>query len=206
MKKNRTMRLAALLLVLTLITSCFVGGTFAKYVSTANNEDSARVAKWAFEVNDANIVTAETFTFDLFKTINDSDGTSLEENIAKKDGTTIAPGTSGEFAIKLENLSEVDAKYGIDYTVTKSDDTLPIEFSVNNGATWAADIADVIASDTDTKLAHTNGTTTITVQWKWDFGTSDAVEDAVNKVDTTLGNGGAATVTVKAVVTATQID
>ena len=32
MKKNRTMRVAALLLALTLMTSCFVGGTFAKYM------------------------------------------------------------------------------------------------------------------------------------------------------------------------------
>ena len=46
MKKNWTMRVALLIVVLTLITSCFVGGTFAKYVTGASYEDTARVAKF----------------------------------------------------------------------------------------------------------------------------------------------------------------
>lgn len=50
MKKNRLMRFAAVLLVLTLMTSCFVGGTFAKYVTTDSATDTARVAKWGIEV------------------------------------------------------------------------------------------------------------------------------------------------------------
>lgn len=32
-RKNRLTRTSGVLLVLTLITSCFVGGTFAKYIS-----------------------------------------------------------------------------------------------------------------------------------------------------------------------------
>ena len=50
MKKNRLMRIAALLLVLTLATSCFVGGTFAKYTSTATGSDTATVAKWDIQL------------------------------------------------------------------------------------------------------------------------------------------------------------
>lgn len=46
MKKNWTTRVAVALLALTLITSCFVGSTFAKYVTRAQGEDNARVAKW----------------------------------------------------------------------------------------------------------------------------------------------------------------
>lgn len=44
-RNNKLMRASGFLLVLTLITSCFVGGTFAKYVSRAETSDSARVAK-----------------------------------------------------------------------------------------------------------------------------------------------------------------
>lgn len=44
MRKNKAMRTAALLLVLVLMTSCFVGGTFAKYTTTASGSESARVA------------------------------------------------------------------------------------------------------------------------------------------------------------------
>ena len=50
MKKNRTMRAAALLLALTLMTSCFVGGTFAKYTTSDSATDTARVAKWGVTV------------------------------------------------------------------------------------------------------------------------------------------------------------
>lgn len=50
MKRNRWMRAGGLLVVLTLITSCFVGGTFAKYVTENEGMDTARVAKWGVEV------------------------------------------------------------------------------------------------------------------------------------------------------------
>lgn len=46
MKKNWFLRIAGLMLALAMITSCFVGSTFAKYVTSASGEDNARVAKW----------------------------------------------------------------------------------------------------------------------------------------------------------------
>ena len=48
MKKNRAMRLAALLLVAVLMSTCGISGTFAKYVTEVSSEDSARVAYWGF--------------------------------------------------------------------------------------------------------------------------------------------------------------
>ena len=50
-KKNWTMRAAVLMLALVLITSCFVGGTFAKYVTSGDAADHARVAKWGVTVD-----------------------------------------------------------------------------------------------------------------------------------------------------------
>ena len=47
MKGSKLPKLAALLLVLTLATTCFVSGTFAKYVSEGEGKDSARGSfKW----------------------------------------------------------------------------------------------------------------------------------------------------------------
>ena len=40
MKGSKLPKLAALLLVLTLATTCFVSGTFAKYVSEGEGEDA----------------------------------------------------------------------------------------------------------------------------------------------------------------------
>lgn len=56
MKKNKAMRLASALMVLTLLTTCVISSTFAKYTTSANGEDSARVAKWGFEADDDSIV------------------------------------------------------------------------------------------------------------------------------------------------------
>jgi len=200
MKKNTMMRVASALLVAVLLTTCAISGTFAKYVSTATAEDSARVAKWSFEVGAGNdIATATSFTFDLFKTIKDTDGTA-EDDISPADGTIIAPGTQGSFDIVLNNKSEVTANYAIDYTVENTSN-IPVQFSVDNGATWSNTLADVVAS-TDTELAATNGTKTVTVQWKWTY----SVDEAGDTADTTLGIGGTAVLKVTAAITATQVD
>ena len=199
-KKRSSMmvRLVAALAVTMMFTMCLVGGTFAKYTSSATGNDNANVAKWSFKVGETDIATTDTFTFDLFKTIKDSDGINNETEMNPVDGSIIAPGTQGSFDLVLTNASQVTAQYAIDYTVTNNND-IPVKFSVDGGTTWTNDLADVAASDS-TKLAANSGTTTIKVQWKWDFNGSD------DSFDTALGIGGNAVLTVKAEVTATQVD
>ncbi len=93
MKKNGTMRVAALLLALTLISSCFVGSTFAKYVTSTTVQDTARVAYWGFKA------TAE-LDLDLFDGEYDKDTADFIEStltvVAENDDNVIAPGTSKE--------------------------------------------------------------------------------------------------------------
>ena len=197
-RSSMMVRLVAVLAVTMMFTMCFVGGTFAKYTSSATGTDSATVAKWSFKVGEKDIATNDTFTFDLFKTIKDSDGINNETEMNPVDGSIIAPGTQGSFDLVLKNESQVTAQYAIDYTVTNNND-IPVKFSVDGGTTWTNDLADVAASDS-TKLAANSGTTTIKVQWKWDFNGSD------DSFDTALGIGGNAVLTVKAEVTATQVD
>ena len=81
MKKNNMMRLASVLLVLVLLTTCAISGTFAKYVSTATAKDAARVAYWGWG-SDA------TIEFDLF------DGTYDSTVDSENDDNVVAPGTS----------------------------------------------------------------------------------------------------------------
>ena len=197
-RSSMMVRLVAVLAVTMMFTMCFVGGTFAKYTSSATGTDSATVAKWSFKVGETDIATTDTFTFDLFKTIKDSDGINNETEMNPVDGSIIAPGTQGSFDLVLTNASQVTAQYAIDYTVTNTGN-IPVQFSVDGGTTWTNDLADVAASDS-TKLVANSGTTTITVQWKWDFNGSD------DSYDTALGIGGNAVLTVNAKVTATQVD
>ena len=194
MKKNVMMRVASALLVAVLMTTCAISGTFAKYTSTASGSDSARVAKWDFKIN-GTTANSNTFTFDLFNTVLDSDG-NTEADIKVADGTIIAPGTKGSFAIVLKNDSEVTAKYVIDYTVT-NEANIPVVFSLD-GETWKNNIDEL---DVTTPVTVAIGATpTITVHWMWAF------EGGDDPADTTLGLAGSATLKVDAKVTVTQVN
>ena len=94
MKKNKTMRLASLLLVLVLLSTCVISGTFAKYVTSGTASDSARVAKWGVtvEVGTNNAFAAQYETDD-----DDDEIASIAYSVKSADGTAkvVAPGTSG---------------------------------------------------------------------------------------------------------------
>lgn len=195
MRKNRMMRLASALLILTMVTTCAISGTFAKYTSEKTASDSARVAKWSFTVNGTDIATTD-MTFDLFNTVKDTKDGNTEGDISATDGTIIAPGTKGSFDIVLTNASEVTAEYKIDYTVTNANN-IPVQFSTD-GTNWEDSIDEL---DVTTPVTVAIGATapTVTVHWMWAFEGNDSV-------DTTLGTGGTATVKVDAKITATQVD
>lgn len=195
MKKNKMMRIASVLLVAVLMSTCAISGTFAKYVTEATGSDSARVAKWDFKVNNTT-ANSNNFTFDLFKTVNDSDG-NAETDIKYTDGTIIAPGTKGSFEIVLKNDSEVTAEYVIDYTVTNTNN-IPVVFSLD-GQDWKSNINELDVT-TPVTVAIDATAPTITVHWMWAF---DGNND---EGDTTLGLAGEAVLKVDAKVTATQVN
>ena len=57
MKTNKIMRVASVLLVAVLLTTCAISGTFAKYVTTGNTGDGARVAKWGIVMDSTGTAT-----------------------------------------------------------------------------------------------------------------------------------------------------
>lgn len=197
MGKNKTMKMILITLLIAMIALVLVSGTYAKYTSSASGSDTARVAKWSFNVGENDIVAKDTFTFDLFKTITDTDGKTETDVVSANADKVIAPGTSGSFDLVLENKSETSAKYGIIYTVTNTA-SIPVQFSVN-GKDWTDNLANVVESDTDTKLDANNGRKTIKIQWKWAY-------DGDDTTDVNLGKVGTAKLIVQADVTATQID
>ena len=192
---RKRLSILAVLLLAVAISAYSVGGTYAKYTSNFTGASStARVAKWAFEVNDTAATT--TFAFNLFETVNDANvKTGTSENI-------IAPGTTGSFDIKLENLSEVNAEYTVNYTITNSAG-IPVEFSIN-GTDWTTGLSNVAATP-----INYGADTTITVQWRWAF-TGAASENYTTSqtdgTDTALGNVGTDTIKVEASITVTQVD
>ncbi len=89
MKKNKSMRAAGGLLIATMLTSSIVSGTYAKYVTSDEAEDTARVAKFGVTV------TASGSLFDTtYKAA--TDNTPGGENATdSEDGTTLTVESSG---------------------------------------------------------------------------------------------------------------
>ena len=95
-KKNWTMRAAGLMLALVLITSCFTGGTFAKYVTSGNGSDTARVAKFGVTVSVKNNTVFHT-TYATKGDVLDKDGAKIENSVVSDNGENlVAPGTKEE--------------------------------------------------------------------------------------------------------------
>ena len=234
MKRNRWMRAGGLLVVLTLITSCFVGGTFAKYVTENEGMDTARVAKWGVEV---------TVTGDGFKTSYGKDyaysNVEGDTVISSTEEKVVAPGTKGTFggvkitgkpevAVKIETTADVDLS---GWNVADGDEFYcPLVFTIGdktiNGLDYSRSTAggegsfenaikDAIQKAT-TKEVEANTDLTeigenITYSWEWPF--ENATGDVANQsdeLDTKLGNnaanGNAPTVSITVKTTVTQID
>lgn len=104
-KKNWTLRAAVLMLALVLITSCFVGGTFAKYVTSGDAGDNARVAKWGVSITAHD--TGDVFAKE-YDAIADQDNTV----IAGGEYKVIAPGTKKDNAalVTLSGKPEVSVQ------------------------------------------------------------------------------------------------
>ena len=114
MKKNVMMRLAAILLVCVLASTCGISGTYAKYVTQGEAKATARVAKWGVEF--AN-------TSDLFLTEYEYDDKSEHHKAEWKFSVqsddskyVVAPGTSGD-ALKLKTSGTPEVSYIVEFEV-----------------------------------------------------------------------------------------
>ena len=94
MKKNKILRLASVMLMLCLITTCAISGTFAKYTTSGTASDTARVAAWGVNVS----VTGQ-----FVKEV----GTTVKSTTDK----VVAPGMSGSIAtVTASGKPEVSCK------------------------------------------------------------------------------------------------
>lgn len=109
MKKNKMLRMASALLVLTLLTTSIIGGTFAKYTTASTGTDTARVAKWGVTIN---------MDSDLFKAEYNGTETGYEAKATVKttetDKKLVAPGTTGTGL----NVSSTGTKPEVSYNMT----------------------------------------------------------------------------------------
>ena len=220
MKKNKMMRIASVLLVAVLLSTCAISGTFAKYVTSANSSDSARVAKFGVEITaNGNIFAA-----------------SYDSTVAADGGTpdVVAPGTSGNLAsMTLSGKPEVSVKVTYTGTVqltgwtdSNGDFYCPVKVTVEEtklcGLDYASSdafitaIQDNIASYSKTYAPNTDlsgvGADSLAISWEWAYEDATAYLNGTQNDtdDTFLGDQAAAdnasTILISLVTTVTQVD
>lgn len=108
MKKINTTKIMALLFSACLITSSFVGSTLAKYVTTAEANDTARVAKWGVVLQaDGNL-----YGDDYIDAIDLSNNAATLAVMSNDDTNVVAPGTNNAdgLAFAVNGTPEVATK------------------------------------------------------------------------------------------------
>ena len=115
MKKNVMMRVASIMLVLVLMSSSVISGTFAKYVTEGTGTDTARVAKWGVTVtaNGASFASAyhDVENGNTIVTGEYNATTDSVKNGGADSMDLVAPGTKGSMvSMVLAGTPEVDVK------------------------------------------------------------------------------------------------
>lgn len=228
-KKINFLRAGALTMVLALGTTCFMSGTLAKYVTSGQGSDSARVAKFGVAITANGSTFAEAYDTDdgTFTKANSVISSAAENNTVLDN--VIAPGTAGDMAsMTLAGTPEVAVRVSYDvtefeltnWTTDGTDQYCPIIINVNGteynclGATdidsFKSNVIEAIEEYSKDYAAGEDlagvGADSLAISWEWPFSTSEA-----NDVkDTALGDraaaDNAATIKLTVKTTVTQID
>lgn len=136
-KMNISVRVAAVLLCLTLFSTYLVAGLFARYATSAQSNGNARVAKFSI-----------------------AGGGMLSQSIE----ASLIPGESGTETIEIQNNSEVAVEYTV--AVTNETENLPLSFRMEKEGTSSA-VAVNGTPFTDQQLpgSHTDRYT-LYIDWK----------------------------------------
>lgn len=166
MKKNKMLRTASLLLVLVLLTTSIISGTYAKYVTKAEGSDSARVAYWGFQSSNSLNLT-DLFSPQYTDIKADANGT-----VKSADGDdVIAPGTSGSAKFAFA-YAEIAGTAAVDTTAQ----------AVNAPEVKYTFTVDVDASCADDIKNNPN------IQWKLDEGTWGSWDQMVTAIKALSGD------------------
>ncbi len=236
MKKSVLFRVALVMLVLTMVTSCFVGGTFAKYVTSGEGADSARVAKFGVVVTGNGTAFAEMYDDEAVAAASYA---TVVSDLTGDIKDLVAPGTKGNMvSMTLAGKPEVNVEVSYEAEVELGDNWIdkddtskfycPLKVTVagttlcgldyNSADAFETAIEDNIAAYSKSYSAGTDLSTvagdSLAVSWEWPFvadGTY-AVNQQTDPKDTFLGDRAAenvddaATITLAVTTTVTQID
>ncbi len=162
LRKNKKIVLLAIAIIAILLS--FAGGqVYAKYMSKVTGKGTADIASWSFKVNENE---EKMQTISLKSTINNSTLVSSK----------IAPGTEGNFQIKLDATgSEVGVNYVIKFE-NESQKPTNLKF-VYDGKTYNSltdlqqDLIGTINANEENKIK------TLSVDWYWKYETGSTEQE-----------------------------
>ena len=155
MSKSKKKMMTAIIII-SVILIIAAGYTFSKFFKSVPGNATAQIAAWSFKANAG------------------SDTQNLSSiTLTPTNGTKIAPGTNGEFQIKVDATgSDVD----VDYVVNISQEKLPANMRFNlQGETKNeyTSMASLAAAKLHGKLDSTNGMQKVyIIEWDWPYETS----------------------------------
>lgn len=215
-KNKKSTKMTALLVALVLVTSLFVGGTIARYVTSTSSEDEARVAVWG-------INAVGPTEMDLFNATYVENGVTVAQS--NNGDNIIAPGTHNDNQFKIVNTDDTlapEVMYEIRINLDDSEiDPLilnnpSIQWRLDGGSygTWEETKAKILMLSGDASGVRTyapgtmehefaNGKTH-TIGWQWIMDNNNDVMDT--EMGNAVANGEEIKATIKVSVTARQVD
>ena len=190
MKKTSKSLLFALILGIAILASA-VGGTYAKYTEKVEKSASASVAKWAFADDNT---TQSNYKFEVSESY---DASTLVNG-------KIAPGTKGNFEIKLVNTNtETAVGFEILFANMANKPTNFHLYRTEDGSTKGDEVLLDGTGKVTGKLAAKDATgLTAKFIWEWAYETDDVL---VNDPKDTTDGKAANELTMDVTITGTQI-
>lgn len=114
----KTFRLACILLISVLVTTSMLSGTFAKYSTSANIVEKARVAKWGVEVEMYGNLFGEAYD-GVFDTITNKEDNSVTVKTIQKATVNdlVSPGTKVVDGLHFSISGSTESAIQIDYRI-----------------------------------------------------------------------------------------
>ncbi len=188
-RKSVVSKILLLVVLLTLVSCCFLGSTFARYTSGGRGSATLTVAKWNVSITGAG--TSEETALDFNKL---SPAKEAYVDSTRTHSTAVVPVatiaydldvdatltfTVGELTFKNNNA---EVSYGNGYDVDDLKEVFSITFYSDNGTTEIS-----VVDGTFTKTLSGNGTYNIYAKVTWTSDTEGVTGDAADKRDTWIG-------------------
>lgn len=162
MKKSKKIVLLCIAII-AVILACIGEHAYAKYMSRVSGKGTAEIANWSFKVNEND---EKMQTISLKSTINNE---TLVNN-------KIAPGTEGNFQIKLD---ATNSDVGINYNIKFANETQKptnLKF-VYDGITYNSITELGNALNGTINANEDNKIKTLSINWNWKYETGNTVEE-----------------------------